>query len=243
MENSPPLVPTSSRVQNQNQEMQEPERSQLQPEKLFHSQDPDLLQRSYTAGDRQQHHGYTAGDQLQHSFAELQQRSQLQPDKLFHSRDPGLMQRSYTAGDQLQRGYNMEQEQQQHELQHSYTVGDQLQHSYNGANQLQHSYNANQLKQNSYNSGDPLQQGYTAGDPLQQHRFSLQPSYQFIEDYEHISPRLIHNANMMHHINSVQRTSLLGTASNTAYGRLMCIVSQLVWHKTYQSAMWCMTIC
>ena len=254
VENSPPLVPTSSGDQNQNQEMQEPERSQVQPEKLFHSQDPDLLQRSYTAGDRQQHrgytagdqlqHSYTAGDQLQHSFAELQQRSQLQPDKLFHSRDPGLMQRSYTAGDQLQHGYNIEQQQQQPQLQHSYTVvGDQLLHSYNESDQLQHSYNADQLQQLSYSSGDPLQQSYAAGDPLQQHRLSLQPGYQFIEDYEHISPRLIHNANMMHHINSVQRTSLLGTASNTAFGRLMCIVSQLVWHKTHQSAMCCMWFC
>ena len=41
-------------------------------------------------------------------------------------------------------------------------------------------------------------------------RLSMQPSYQFIEDYENISPRLIHNANLMHHLNTLHRTSLLG---------------------------------
>merc|ERR1711923_383887 len=95
------------------------------------------------------------------------------------------------------------------------------------------------IMQTSFNNIATAQETRCSMVTLQQHRFSLQPSYQFIEDYEHISPRLIHNANMMHHINSVQRTSLLGTSSNTAYGRLMCIVSQLVWHKIYQSVMWC----
>lgn len=45
---------------------------------------------------------------------------------------------------------------------------------------------------------------------LQHQRMSLQPTYQFIEDHENISPRLIQNANIMHHLNSLQRTSLLG---------------------------------
>ena len=51
----------------------------------------------------------------------------------------------------------------------------------------------------------------SAADQLSQlQRFSMKPNYQFIEDYENISPRLIHNANLMHHVNSLQRTSLLG---------------------------------
>ena len=40
-------------------------------------------------------------------------------------------------------------------------------------------------------------------------RFTVH-SYQFIEDYENISPRLIHSANIMHYENTLARTSLLG---------------------------------
>ena len=40
-------------------------------------------------------------------------------------------------------------------------------------------------------------------------RFTVH-SYQFIEDYENISPRLIHSANIMHYGNTLARTSLLG---------------------------------
>ena len=40
-------------------------------------------------------------------------------------------------------------------------------------------------------------------------RFTVH-SYQFIEDYENISPRLIHSANLMHYGNTLARTSLLG---------------------------------
>ena len=76
-----------------------------------------------------------------------------------------------------------------------------------------------QNMQNLPGAGENMQYGMTglhqvAEDQLSHlqmmQRFSIQPSYQFIEDYENISPRLIHNANLMHHLNSLHRTSLLG---------------------------------
>ena len=72
------------------------------------------------------------------------------------------------------------------------------------------------LLQNNYAAvSDKLQQQYQLQQQLQkqqlqQQRLSLQPAYQFIEDYENISPRLIQAANLMHHLNTLHRTSLLG---------------------------------
>ena len=43
-------------------------------------------------------------------------------------------------------------------------------------------------------------------------------SYQFIEDYENISPRLLQSANVMHYQNTVARTSLLGEEGRKAPG-------------------------
>ena len=78
--------------------------------------------------------------------------------------------------------------------------------------------------QNNPGVGDNMQYGLSglhqsAADQLSQlqmlQRFSMQPSYQFIEDYENISPRLIHNANLMHQLNTIHRTSLLGKILRT----------------------------
>ena len=72
---------------------------------------------------------------------------------------------------------------------------------------LQNNYAAlsDKLQQQQYQLQQQLQK-----QQLQQQRLSLQPAYQFIEDYENISPRLIQAANLMHHLNTLHRTSLLG---------------------------------
>ena len=45
--------------------------------------------------------------------------------------------------------------------------------------------------------------------PGSANRFTVH-GYQFIEDFEKISPRLIQTANLMHYNNSAMRTSLIG---------------------------------
>ena len=62
----------------------------------------------------------------------------------------------------------------------------------------------------SYQQDYPYSQADSAStSSLATNRFTLH-SYQFIEDYENISPRLIHSANRMHYENTLGRTSLLG---------------------------------
>ena len=62
----------------------------------------------------------------------------------------------------------------------------------------------------SYQPDYPYSQADSAStSSLATNRFTLH-SYQFIEDYENISPRLINSANRMHYENTLGRTSLLG---------------------------------
>ena len=56
----------------------------------------------------------------------------------------------------------------------------------------------------NYSQADSISNSSSANN-----RFTVH-SYQFIEDYENISPRLIHSANIMHYENTLARTSLLG---------------------------------
>ena len=57
-------------------------------------------------------------------------------------------------------------------------------------------------------------------------RFTLH-SYQFIEDYENISPRLIHSANLMHYGNTLARTSLLGNNYHLPTGNKIILILKI----------------
>ena len=81
--------------------------------------------------------------------------------------------------------------------------------------EMTQSLHAQVSRENNMQSMQSMQPPANTADQLAHlqmlQRLSLQqPGYQFIEDYENISPRLIHNANLMHHLNTFNRTSLLG---------------------------------
>ena len=81
----------------------------------------------------------------------------------------------------------------------------------NQVNPLRSHYNQYQQRLNGprghfhdgYSQADSSSPGSSAN------RFTVH-GYQFIEDYENISPRLIQTANVMHYNNSIARTSLIG---------------------------------
>ena len=91
------------------------------------------------------------------------------------------------------------------------------------------------LLQNNYAAvSDKLQQQLQK-QQLQQQRLSLQPAYQFIEDYENISPRLIQAANLMHHLNTMHRTSLLGNfTKQTLFWTVLFLFQIQVYHQHQQ---------
>ena len=146
------------------------------------------------------------------------ERSNLEPDKLFLSQarphpphrplPPDMTQSLYTQGPRLPSLHNMDYVMPPPEMTQSLHAQGQASRENNMQSML-----------NLPGAGENMQYGLTglhqgAEDQLSHfqmmQRFSMQPSYQFIEDYENISPRLIHNANLMHHLNSLHRTSLLG---------------------------------
>lgn len=144
------------------------------------------------------------------------ERSNLEPDKLFlsaarpHPRPlpPDMTQSLYTRGPRLQSLHNT----------HYATPPPEMTQSLHAQGQVGRENNMQNMP-NLPGAGENMQYdmtrlGQSAEDQLSHlqmmQRFSMQPSYQFIEDYENISPRLIHNANLMHHLNSLHRTSLLG---------------------------------
>ena len=132
------------------------------------------------------------------------ERSNLEPDKLFlsqarpHPPHPDMTQSLHSQDPRLQSLHSMQYTMPPPEMTQS------LHAQVSRENNLQ----------NIPGAGENMQYGLSAADQLSHlqmlQRFSMQPSYQFIEDYENISPRLIHNANLMHHLNSLHRTSLLG---------------------------------
>ena len=136
------------------------------------------------------------------------ERSNLEPDKLFlsqarphppHPALPDMTQSLHSQGARLQ---------SLHSMQYTMLPPPEMTQS------LHAQVGRENNLQNISGAGENMQYGLSAADQLSHlqmlQRFSMQPSYQFIEDYENISPRLIHNANLMHHLNSLHRTSLLG---------------------------------